>query len=142
MIVRLYEQHDEDQLVFDTSQDYMRDFLSEAALDLEPLVKQDLVWTGEHNGKVVAMGGVVPVWHNRAQAWMWMSEVSGRHMITIHREVKKFLDACPVPRIEAHVNVGFKPGVRWMQMLGFEMEGYMRKFGPSGADMLLFARVK
>lgn len=142
MIVRPYEMYDETRLSFDTSQAYMGEFLQELDFDLEPLAQQDLVWTAEHDEKVIAMGGIVPIWRNRAHAWMWMSEESGKHMLGIHRGVKKFLTHSNFTRIEATVNIGFKPGTRWMKMLGFELEGYMRAYDPNGADMLLFARVR
>jgi len=75
-------------------------------------------------------------------AWMWMSDVSGRHMVKIHREVEKFLIKSPFRRVEATVDIGFEPGVRWMKMLGFELEGYLRAYKPDGGDMLMFARVR
>jgi RimJ/RimL family protein N-acetyltransferase len=56
--------------------------------------------------------------------------------------VVEFLDNAPYRRIEATVDVGFKQGHRWIKMLGFELEGYMRAYRPDGADMLLYARVK
>jgi len=40
------------------------------------------------------------------------------------------------------VDVGFKEGHRWIKMLGFELEGYMKAYRPDGADMLLYARIK
>ncbi len=142
MIVRPYETYDEERLCFDTSQEYMGEYLSKMDFDLAPLAEQNLVWTGEHNDKVVAMGGIVPIWPGRGMAWMWMSDVSGRHMVKIHREVEKFLIKSPFRRVEATVDIGFEPGVRWMKMLGFELEGYLRAYKPDGGDMLMFARVR
>jgi hypothetical protein len=142
MIVRPYETYDEERLCFDTSQEYMGEYLSKMDFDLAPLAEQNLVWTGEHNDKVVAMGGIAPIWPGRGMAWMWMSDVSGRHMVKIHREVEKFLIKSPFRRVEATVDIGFEPGVRWMKMLGFELEGYLRAYKPDGGDMLMFARVR
>ena len=142
MIVRAYEEGDEKKLNFDSSQDYMNKFLKTDNFDLKPMVEQNLVWTAEHQNKTAAMGGIVPIWDNRALAWMWMGDISGRHMIGIHRAVKQFLDETSFKRIEATVDVGFKPGMRWMKMLGFEMEGYLRAYRPDGRDMIMFSRIK
>jgi RimJ/RimL family protein N-acetyltransferase len=45
-------------------------------------------------------------------------------------------------RYESTVDVGFKQGHRFMKMLGFEVEGYLKAYRPDGADMVLYARVK
>lgn len=142
MIVRPYETYDETRLCFDTSQAYMTEYLKGVDLDLEPLAEQNLVWTGEHNDKVVAMGGVIPIWPGRGAAWMWMADVSGRHMVKIHRAVENFLIQSPFRRVEATVDIGFEPGIRWMKMLGFELEGYLKAYKPDGGDVLSFARVR
>ena len=140
MIVRPYEQYDETRMSFQTAQSYMGDYIEN--MDLAPLADHGLVWTGEHGENVVAMGGLVPIWKGRAHAWMLISPEAGKHMMTIHRAVKKQLVRSPFTRVEATVDVGFKEGNRWMKMLGFELEGYLRAYRPDGADMLLFARVR
>jgi RimJ/RimL family protein N-acetyltransferase len=71
-----------------------------------------------------------------------MGSDCGRYLVSIHREAQKFLERMPFRRIEAHVDVGFEQGARWMKMLGFELEAYKRAFRPDGADMLEFVRIK
>ena len=83
-----------------------------------------------------------PQWENRATAFALLSDDSGPHFPAIHSAVVEFLDNAPYRRIEATVDVGFKQGHRWIKMLGFELEGYMKAYRPDGADMLLYARVK
>lgn len=75
-------------------------------------------------------------------AWALVSQDAGVHFAAIHRAVRRFLDVSEFRRIEAHVDVDFPQGARWMKMLGFEFEARMRGFRPDGADMLLFARVR
>jgi len=53
----------------------------------------------------------------------------------------KFLKRLDARRLETYVDVGFAPGHRWVKMLGFEVEGYMKSFRPNGDDMVLYARV-
>ena len=110
--------------------------------DFTELSDKGLAWTAEHEGVVLAVAGVEPQWENRATAFALLSDDSGPHFPAIHSAVVEFLDNAPYRRIEATVDVGFKQGHRWIKMLGFELEGYMKAYRPDGADMLLYARVK
>lgn len=110
--------------------------------DFTELAEKGLVWTAEHDGAILGIGGVEPQWENRATAFALLSDDSGPHFPAIHSAVVEFLDNAPYRRIEATVDVGFKQGHRWIKMLGFELEGYMKAYRPDGADMLLYARVK
>lgn len=140
MIVRPYKLNDEYNMALQNSQSYMSDYIEE--MDLGTLTKVSSTWVGEHDGKVLAMGGIIPIWQGRGQAWMLISKEAGKHFFHIHKAVKKELIKSPYRRVEATVDVGFAEGVRWMKMLGFEMEGYMKAYRPDGADMLMFARVR
>ena len=44
-------------------------------------------------------------------------------------------------RVQASVHVDDKQAVRYVEWLGFENEGLMKKFGPDGSDYYRFARV-
>lgn len=110
--------------------------------DFTELSDKGLAWTAEHDGVVLAVAGVEPQWENRAIAFALLSDDSGTHFPAIHSAVVEFLDNAPYRRIEATVDVGFKQGHRWIKMLGFELEGYMKAYRPDGADMLLYARIK
>lgn len=143
MIVRPYTYGDERRVRLQTSQQYMGDYLD--ALDresLESLRDMGLVWTCEKNGQIIMIGGLIPIWEERAQVWALIAGDLRSNMIPIHRAVKKFLAKAPYRRIEATVDIGFKEGYRWLKMLGFEIEGYMKAYRPDGGDMMLFARVR
>jgi RimJ/RimL family protein N-acetyltransferase len=110
--------------------------------DFTELSEQGLAWTAEHEGRILAIAGLQPQWENRAIAWALVSGAAGSHFWAIHSAVRNFLNSAPYRRIEATVDVGFEQGHRWIKMLGFEIEGYMRAYRPDGADMLLYAKVK
>jgi hypothetical protein len=101
-------------------------------------------FTAMDGGQVLACAGVVEVWAGRAVAWAFLSKNAGRHMMAIHRAVAGYLLASKVKRIEAWVDEGFEPGMRWLEMLGFRQETPepMRAFRPDGGSCFLFARVK
>lgn len=141
MIVRPWQRGDSEKVVVQRAQRYGGD-ISDVSQDLTPLSEVGLAWTAEHDGGVIACGGLLPQWEGRALAWMLVSEYAGPHFPAIHKHVKKFLVHSPYRRIEAHVDVGFEQGIRWMRLLGFELEAYKRAFRPDGADMLEFVRIR
>ena len=110
--------------------------------DFTELANQGLAWTAEDEGRILAIAGVEPQWENRAIAFALISGAAGPYFRAIHSAVYDFLNSTPYRRIEATVDVGFEQGHRWIKMLGFEIEGYMKAYRPDGADMLLYARVR
>ena len=141
MIVRAWRRGDTEAVELQSAQQYLRCIVDVRA-DFTELAEQGLVWTVEHDGVILGIGGLEPQWENRATAFALLSDDSGPHFKAIHSAVVEFLDNAPYRRIEATVDVGFKQGHRWIKMLGFELEGYMRAYRPDGAVMLLYARIK
>lgn len=94
--------------------------------------------------KVIACSGTAEVWAGRAVAWALISKDAGRHMVGIHKAVAGYLSAAKYRRIEAWVDEGFEPGMRWLEMLGFirETPMPMRGFRPDGGSCFLFSKVK
>lgn len=142
MIVRPWRLGDSERVALQPAQRYIADIGDVSTADLTPLSELGLAWSADTGDNVVACGGLLPQWHNRALAWMLIGEDAGRHFAAIHRAVHRQLVVAPYRRIEAHVDVGFSAGVRWMRMLGFELESYKRAFRPDGADMLEFVRIR
>lgn len=141
MIVRPWTLGDSEAVLLQPAQRYTSD-IADVTTDLTPLSALGLTWTGVVDDKVVACGGLLPHWPGRATAWMLIGEAAGPHFRAIHRAVYRFLARSPYRRIEAHVDVGFEAGIRWIKMLGFELESYKRAYRPDGADMLEFVRIR
>lgn len=141
MIVRNWRRGDTEAVELQSAQQYLRRIVDVRA-DFTELAEKGLVWTVEHDGVILGIGGLEPQWENRATVFALLSDDSGPHFKAIHSAVVEFLDNAPYRRVEATVDVGFKQGNRWVKMLGFELEGYMRAYRPDGADMLLYARIK
>lgn len=100
------------------------------------------VWAFMHKGRVLGIGGLIPIWEGRAMAWMVMDRESGRGMIALTRFLPHFIDAYGFQRVEMWVSSGFDLGFRWAQMLGFTLETPMpmRKYLADGGDAYLFSR--
>ena len=93
--------------------------------------------------QVVAVGGVMEMWENRALAWAFIDRRAGGYFPSLHKAVKRVLDLLPYRRIEAETPCSFEQGHRWLKMLGFELEAErMRAFRVDGGDSALYARVK
>lgn len=99
-------------------------------------------FTAIKDGIILGCAGLSKQWDNRAIAWALLSANLGREFVRIHRAVERYLLIADFKRIEAFVDANFAEGHRWMQMLGFEREGYMRSFSPSGNDAVLYARIR
>ena len=141
MIVRPWTMGDTVKIATQPAQQYLHRIVDVRA-DFTELANQGLAWTAEHNSKILAIAGVEPQWENRAIAFALIAESAGQFFPAIHKAVRDFLVRAPYRRIEATVDVGFEQGHRWIKMLGFEIEGYMKAYRPDGADMLLYARVR
>ena len=92
-------------------------------------------WTGRIGGAAIG----------RAEAWCFLSDgIPRRAWTALHRAVAARvpqLAALGVHRVEASTAVGWPPGRRWLELLGFDCEGVMRAYGPDRRDFLRFARV-
>lgn len=101
-------------------------------------------WTARMNGRVVACGGIIPIWNGREQVWALISDTIGAQgMVLLTRAVKRRMAMHERGRIEAHVAVGFKAGHRWMKILGFKPEtGILRQFLPDGRNAVQYVRIR
>jgi len=101
-------------------------------------------YTGIIDGKVVGFCGVIEMWHGRAVAWAWLSELLEKKMIYAHRAVRKFLSLYDINRLEAIVDAKHEAGIRWIEMLGFKRETVqpMEMCLPCGGSAYLYARVR
>lgn len=99
-------------------------------------------YTALVDGMPIACAGLVEQWEGRALAWALIAENAGPHFVRITRAVRRALDIAQYRRIEAHVDAEFGAGIRWAQMLGFEVESKMAQFTPEGRDAFMYVRIK
>lgn len=99
-------------------------------------------YTVKVDGKILLCAGVAEYWNGRGEAWAVLHPNTKRNFIAVHNAVKRFLDVCPIDRIEAAVEVDFEPGIRWVCALGFEFEATCKKFLPGGKSAHLYAKVR
>lgn len=121
---------------------YLRPFISEEVM--KALEGSPYAYTLRGaDGRVVACAGVYEYWKGRGEAWALMDKNCKSEFFAVHNAVKRFLEICPVRRIEAVVDAGFEAGHRWVKALGFELEApRLRGYRPTGGDCALYARVR
>jgi len=94
-------------------------------------------------GNVLICAGFDERWQGCATAWALLSRDAGRSMVGVVRALRGYIDhVAPWRRIESAVDVGFTPGERLLEMLGFEFEGLARAYRPDGGDCTMWARIK
>jgi len=140
MNVRTCENEDFYRINVQAAQVELMDYLH--AIDIRPLVKINHAWSIEHDGEILAITGLIPKWENRAEAWTVLSKDSGKHFVKIVRIIKELLNVHDYRRIQATTEVDFKQAHRWLKLLGFVPEGYMKAYSVKGEDHILYARVK
>lgn len=77
-------------------------------------------WTVFESARALFVGGVVPRGGDRLAAWGIFTEyATHHHVLAVHRTVKAVLDEGG--GIEVDVDPDYGPGVRWAELLGFEV---------------------
>jgi hypothetical protein len=93
------------------------------------------------NGNPVACIGIAVQEWNKAEAWALFAEGFEKYKLSIYRKIKEsIIEAFKqnIIRIQATID---PINMRWIESLGFEYEGRLRKFGPSGEDYLMYSKI-
>jgi RimJ/RimL family protein N-acetyltransferase len=99
-------------------------------------------FTATVNGIPIGCIGLVNHWKGRRYVWAYLSDEAGKHMVSLTRAIKRWLKYHGEGRIETAVDCRFEEAIRWVEMLGFEREGKMRHWSPTGDDFWLYARIR
>lgn len=98
-------------------------------------------WAGS---TCLGMAGLIPVYSQRAAAWLLLSDSAARYMLPITRKVRRVIALSPYRRVELSVREGFTAGHQFARLIGAKCETPepMRQFGPRGESEMLYAIVK
>lgn len=91
--------------------------------------------------RILICGGIAKITNTNGVCWALVAEGAGKHMHALHFAVKRFITLQPWRRLEASVEEGFGAGCRWVELLGFQFEGRMLKYGERGENYLRYAKV-
>ena len=105
----------------------------------------DFVYTLEHEGKPLGIGGIKLL--NLTTAWCWMdlTEEALNRKKTVYRVVRDWLDILvedmKLTRLMAAIRTDFEEAIRTVEHLGFYQEAVMKRYF-DGNDAYLYARVR
>lgn len=103
-------------------------------------------FTALANDGVVCSAGATKVFGGTYEVWAYTSTLIEKYRRPVHEAAKKLLESTfsipSVRRMQASVNSEHPAAVRWIEHLGFEFEGTLKRYGVNGEDFLMYARVK
>lgn len=135
-----FAQHHMHLLTPQPAQEREHEMLVDTPEALDELAKGP-AFTAIADGDVIGCGGIVEHYPGRCAVWAIVGWNAGPHMRPVTRMVRDVVARYPCRRIEATVRRDFKPGARWVKMLGFRWEGVMRAYSPLGETVIMFARI-
>jgi len=104
----------------------------------------DYVYTLEHDGKVLGVGGIKLLNPTTAWCWMDLTEEALKRRTVVYRVVKEWLDILikdmGLIRLMAAVRTDFEEAIRTVEHLGFHQESVLKKFFED-KDAYLYARI-
>lgn len=78
--------------------------------------------------RLIACIGFAPVHRWRCTAWALLSSGEPHLFAAIHVVARRLLREQPWRRVETYVDPDFAPAMRWVKLLGFEMEHPFKPF--------------
>ena len=105
---------------------------------MDPKMLGNLVSSGDHysffaEDVLVGCGGVAKLNDWRGVAWALFQTGKPQYFLGLHRGALQILRAQPFRRIESYVDPTVPQSVRWIKLLGFELETpYKPYFFPDG----------
>lgn len=121
-----------------------RDWLADR---LDPYAIRGCAFTGLIEGRVVGCAGVRPMWAGVGEAWAVFSLEALDRPAALFRAAARGLAALEnargLRRIQATCHADHAAGARFLQALGFEREGLLRRYGLRGeGNYHLYARAR
>jgi hypothetical protein len=134
MSLREHEQH-----CMSANEEYLDNIMSMARLG-------DAVTVVTDAGDIVACLGAYPYWPGMIEMWAVTGELCDKYPIAFDRAALDYIETVEriyePHRIQANVDAGYSANMKWMEHLGFESEGLMRKFSVDGRDYVRYAKIK
>lgn len=99
-------------------------------------------WTGLLDGKIMAAAGVIIPFKGLGEAWLLTTPLVEKHPLLFVRTVKRVMGMIAVShglhRLQAMVDVSFTRAHRFVELLGFESEAVLEKYGPKQETYVMY----
>lgn len=101
--------------------------------------------TALYGDEILCCGGIDPVWEGVGEAWTVNGPLTKVYPLTFHKTIARWLKLLSrkygLVRIQSIVDVADPMHVKWIEALGFEREGVLRKYH-WGKDYAIYARIE
>lgn len=95
--------------------------------------------------EIVACAGVIMGFEGVGEFWMIPGKLVPKYPKSVWKEAKAFIDDSverfKLCRIQATIREVDLKAIRWIERLGFEREGLMRRYGLDRLNYFMYARV-
>lgn len=111
-----------------------------------PIVIPDtrMSYSAMENGQYLGAGGLVPLWPQVAEAWVIIAAKSDRKKVVIGRLVlkliSKIIEKNNIIRVQATIHSKNITAIRFIEWLGFSLEGEFKNYGPDLAIYYHYTR--
>ena len=133
-----------DDLFFINLRDYERELFKntkDCVLQLVNQAKAGTAYTCEYKGKILFFYIITEKFGN-ATLSLVAGAAADEHPIPFGRASGEEIEALAnkYKRLDATVHVDYEKSVKWLEAMGFEIEGVLKKYGPTGDDYYKMAR--
>ena len=90
-------------------------------------------------GRVIACAGILDAGPIGSWLWSYLDQRTGRAMLRFHRVALELIRSHAGP-LRAATAAGFAPGCRWLEMLGFTLQGTLDAEFPDNPGALSYLR--
>lgn len=99
-------------------------------------------FTGVIDDRVVAIGGLVELNPIRAYLYLIVTEDIPHQWTQLYRAARRLIAAGLNDYVRLETMSSFPEAERWLELIGFEYEGTMRRAGPDGEDAKMYSIVR
>ena len=117
---------------------------NENVIVLEDIFKNIEAYSYYDGNKIIGIVGVMKINNNTCELCALIDECAKQYVREIYHYALKLLDDIQqyFERIQVVVGSDWPVEVHFIERLGFEKEGLMKKFGPDGSNYNLYGRVR
>jgi hypothetical protein len=133
-----------DDLLFINLRDYERELFKDTKdciLQIVNQAKKGPAYTCEYKGKILFFYTIIEE-HGNAILSLVAGTAADEHPMPFGRASREEVEALTkrYKRLEATVHVDYEKSIKWLEAMGFEIEGTLKKYGPTGDDYYKMAR--
>jgi len=108
--------------------------------------KKGMGFSGIENGHLVGSAGLVKVWDGVFEGWFlggWRLHNNRFAAIrSVRRELDRMIEDNNIHRLQCVVKADWNEAQKFIEFLGWENEGLMKKYSKDGEDFFRYAKVR